>query len=365
MSKGGGAYRRAGVDIDAQEKALSGIKKLVASTATPGVLSGLGSFGGLFRPDLEGVDEPILVASADGVGTKLAVARLAGDFSTVGRDLVNHCANDILVQGASPLFFLDYIGAGVLEPKSVAELVRGLAAACRDNGCALLGGETAEMPGFYQEGDYELVGFIVGLVDRGALLDGSKVRAGDLLIGLPSSGLHTNGYSLARHVFLERLGLGMGDDVPGLGDRRKLGEILLEPHVSYLPALRPLLGHPALHGMAHVTGGGLTDNLPRILPAKTQAFIRVGSWRIPDLFLAIQEHGEVDVEEMFRVFNMGIGMVLVVDPEAAGEVLGILAESNQRAAPIGTVQAMSRRESRGGVVYDFPSHPAEDGEAGR
>ncbi len=352
------AYREAGVDIDVQEEALRGIKQLVRSTATPGVLSRMGSFGGLFRPDLDGLEEPVLVASADGVGTKLAVARLAGDFSTVGRDLVNHCANDILVQGATPLFFLDYVGAGVLEPKAVTELVRGLAAGCRENGCALLGGETAEMPGFYQEGDYELVGFIVGIVDRSSLLDGSKVQAGDLLVGLPSSGLHTNGYSLARHVFLDRLGLGPGDRIPGIEDRRKLGEILLEPHLSYLPALRPLLGHPALRAMAHVTGGGLTDNLPRILPRKTQAFIRVGSWPIPELFLAIQEHGEVDSEEMFRVFNMGIGMVLVVDPAAAGEVLAVLAGQKQKAMPIGTVQ-----KGEGGVVYDFPSRSAEGGSA--
>ncbi len=350
------AYREAGVDIDAQEEALRGIKQLVHSTATPGVLSGPGSFGGLFRPDLSGLEEPVLVASADGVGTKLAVARLAGDFSTVGRDLVNHCTNDILVQGATPLFFLDYVGAGVLEPKLVAELIRGLAAGCRENGCALLGGETAEMPGFYRAGDYELVGFIVGMVDGRTLLDGSKVRVGDLLIGLPSSGLHTNGYSLARHVFFERLELAISDRIPGLEDRRKLGEILLEPHVSYLPALRPLLGHPALRAMAHITGGGLTDNLPRILPEQTQAFIRVGSWRIPELFLALQEHGEVDVEEMFRVFNMGIGMVLVIDPAAAGEVLGVLAGQKQKAVPIGTVQ-----EGPGGVTYDFPSHAAADG----
>ncbi len=361
------AYARAGVDIDAQEAALGGIKKHVRSTATPGVLSGLGSFGGLFRPDLEGFAEPVLVASADGVGTKLAVARLAGDYSTVGRDLVNHCVNDILVQGATPLFFLDYVGAGVLEPQAVTELVAGLAAACRESGCALLGGEMAEMPGFYREGDYELVGFVVGLVDRPAVLDGSRVRPGDLLLGLPSSGLHTNGYSLARHVFLDQLGLGMGDRIPGIEDRRKLRQVLLEPHVSYLPALRPLLGHPALHAMAHITGGGLTDNLPRILPEKTQAFIRVGSWRVPELFLALQEHGEVDVEEMFRVFNMGVGMVLVVDPAAAGEVLGILSGQKQKAVPIGTVQAVPRlsppggKSPGGGVVYDFESHSAEGG----
>ncbi len=359
MSSKKSAYADAGVNIDAQDEALDGIKELVRSTATPGVLSGVGSFGGLFRPDLEGLEEPILVASADGVGTKLAVARLADDYSTVGLDLVNHCANDILVQGATPLFFLDYVGAGVLEPKAVGELVRGLAAGCRENGCALLGGETAEMPGFYQEGDYELVGFIVGMVDRGALLTGSRVRAGDLLIGLPSSGLHTNGYSLARHVFFERLGLGTGDRIPDLEDRRKLGEILLEPHLSYLPALRPLIGHPALHAMAHITGGGLTDNLPRVLPEKTQAFIRAGSWQVPELFLAIQEHGEVSTEEMFRVFNMGIGMVLVVDPAAAAEVLGILADQKQKASPIGTVQ-----EGAGGVIYDFPSQPAAGGGVG-
>ncbi len=350
------AYAKAGVDIDAQEAALSAIKKLVRSTATPGVLSGMGSFGGLFRPELEGIEEPVLVASADGVGTKLAVARLAGDFTTVGRDLVNHCVNDILVQGATPLFFLDYVGAGILEPRAVTELVAGLAAACRENGCALLGGETAEMPGFYQEGDYELVGFVVGLVDRRAVLDGSRVRPGDLLLGLPSSGLHTNGYSLARRVFLDRLGLGMNDRVPGLADRRKLGTLLLEPHLSYLRALRPLLDHPALRAMAHITGGGLTDNLPRILPKKTQAFIRVGSWRIPDLFLAIQEHGEVEIEEMFRVFNMGVGMVLVVDPAGAGELIGILSGQKLKAAPIGTVQ-----EGRGGVVYDFAPLAAEGG----
>src|SRR5947199_4484248 len=205
------AYREAGVDIDAQEKGLAQVKKLARATFTPGVLSEIGSFGGLFRPDLTGMAEPVLVASADGVGTKLAVARLVGDYSTVGRDLVNHCVNDILVQGATPLFFFDYVGSGVLEPAKMVELVRGVADGCKENGCALLGGETAEMPGFYQPGDYELVGFIVGLVDRPQLLDGSKVAAGDVLIGLPSAGLHTNGYSLARRTLLDRLGLAIGD----------------------------------------------------------------------------------------------------------------------------------------------------------
>jgi phosphoribosylformylglycinamidine cyclo-ligase len=347
-SKKGSAYRDSGVDIDAQERALSRVKKLARRTFTRGVLSEVGSFGGLFRPDLEGLEEPVLVASADGVGTKLAVARMAGDLSTVGRDLVNHCVNDILVQGARPLFFMDYVGAGVLEPKWVVELVEGVAAACRENGCALLGGETAEMPGFYQPGDYELVGFIVGLVDRSRLLDGSRVRPKDLLIGLASSGLHTNGYSLARRVLFERLGLGINDRIPGSKSRAKVGARLLEPHRSYLSAIEPLLAHPALHAMAHITGGGLTDNLPRVLPEKCRAEVRAGSWEVPELFGLIQQHGEVSDEEMLRVFNMGIGMVLIVDPDGAGDVLRALRKSKLEAFPIGTVQT-----GGSGVVYDM------------
>jgi phosphoribosylformylglycinamidine cyclo-ligase len=342
------AYARAGVSIDAQERALRQVRKLARETFTPGVLSEIGGFGGLFKPDLAGLTEPVLVASADGVGTKLAVARLAGDFSTVGRDLVNHCVNDVLVQGAVPLFFLDYVGAGVLEPAAMVELVRGVARGCRENGCALLGGETAEMPGFYQAGDYELVGFIVGLVDRPRLLDGSAVRAGDVLLGLPSAGLHTNGYSLARHVLFDRLELGLDDRLPGARGRRRVGELLLAPHLSYLGPLRPLLGHPALHALAHVTGGGLTDNLPRLLPAGTHAAIRVGSWEVPELFRLLQEHGEVATEEMFRVFNMGIGMVLFVEAAGVRDVLALLRRGKQPAWPIGTVQ-----EGGAGVVYDL------------
>jgi phosphoribosylformylglycinamidine cyclo-ligase len=313
------------------------------------VLSELGSFGGLFRPDLEGMEEPVLVASADGVGTKLSVARLAGDYSTVGRDLVNHCVNDILVQGARPLFFLDYVGAGVLDPLEIEALVGGVAAGCRENGCALLGGETAEMPGFYQPGDYELTGFIVGIVDRRRILDGSRVRPGDLILGLPSAGLHTNGYSLARKVFFEILGLEVGDRVPGAATRETVGELLLAPHLSYLAALEPWLGDERLHALAHITGGGLSDNLPRVLPKKTRAEIRVGAWEIPEVFYLLQEHGDVATEEMFRVFNMGIGMALVIDPRLAGEILPALAKAGSRGAPIGTVQ-----KGGGGVVYDFP-----------
>ncbi len=344
--KTGGAYAAAGVDIDAQDAGLARVKDLARSTFTPGVLSGIGSFGGLFRPDLTGLTEPVLVASADGVGTKLAVARMAGCYESVGRDLVNHCVNDILVQGAVPLFFLDYVGAGVLDPAKLGELVAGVALGCRDNGCALLGGETAEMPGFYRPGDYELVGFIVGLVDRPRLLDGSRVRAGDHLVGLPSAGLHTNGYSLARRILFDRLGLGLSDRLPRAQDRHTVGELLLAPHLSYLESLRPLLVHPALHGLVHVTGGGLTDNLPRMLPPGTQGVIRLGSWQVPELFRLLQQHGEVESEEMLRVFNMGIGMVVIVDPAGQEEVLATLVESGQQPVDLGRVEAGGE-----GVVY--------------
>ena len=352
------AYAAAGVDIDAQERGLARVKQLAKSTFTPGVLTEIGSFGGLFRPELTGMAEPVLVASADGVGTKLVVARMAGDYSSVGRDLVNHCVNDILVQGAEPLFFMDYLGAGVLEPEKMVELVAGVADGCRENGCALLGGETAEMPGFYQPGDYELVGFIVGLVDRPKVLDGSRVKAGDVLVGLPSSGLHTNGYSLARKVIFEKAGLGIADKAPW-DRKRKVGESLLEPHVSYLKAIRPLLGNAALHGMAHITGGGITDNLPRVLPADTHALIRMGSWPIPELFHFLQETGQVDAEEMLRVFNMGVGMILVVDPKGLAEVLGLLRSVGQKSWMIGSLQP-----GGSGVAYDLgtesPQAPSSD-----
>jgi phosphoribosylformylglycinamidine cyclo-ligase len=350
--RGPSAYARAGVDIDAQEKGLAQVKKLAKSTFTAGVLSEIGSFGGLFRPELTGMSEPVLVASADGVGTKLKVAQMAGDYSTVGRDLVNHCVNDILVQGAVPLFFLDYLGAGVLEPEKMVELVGGVADGCKENGCALLGGETAEMPGFYQPGDYELVGFIVGLVDRPKLLDGSRVAAGDVLVGFPSSGLHTNGYSLARKILFEQLKLGVRDRAPWSETKRTVGEELLATHLSYLSAIRPLLGHADLHGLAHITGGGLSDNLPRILPAGTHASIRVGSWELPELFHFLQEKGEVESDEMFRVFNMGIGLVAAVAPAGLKELLAAWRQAGQKTWVIGTVQPEGS-----GVVYDlaFPS----------
>jgi len=343
-----GAYAASGVDIDAQEKGLAGVRELARSTFGPGVLSELGLFGGLFRPELSGLREPVLVASADGVGTKLAVAKMAGDFSTVGRDLVNHCVNDVLVQGATPLFFLDYVGAGALEPAKLVELVGGVARGCRENGCALLGGETAEMPGFYQRGDYELVGFVVGLVDRERVIDGSRVREGDVLLGLPSAGLHTNGYSLARRILFETMQLGLRDRLPGDPEKRRVGDWLMTPHLSYLRPLAPLVGNPALHALAHVTGGGLTDNLPRVLPEGLQAEVKFGAWEVPYPFRLLQERGDVELEEMLRVFNMGIGMVAIVDREGLPELSKAFAAAGQRALPIGRVTAGER-----GVVYDL------------
>jgi phosphoribosylformylglycinamidine cyclo-ligase len=344
------AYRASGVDIDAQDRALERVKELLRSTATPGVLSELGSFGGLFELPA-GLDRPVLVASADGVGTKLMVARLAGDFSTVGRDLVNHCVNDVLVQGARPLFFLDYVGAGALDPEHVVQRVAGVAGGCRENGCALLGGETAEMPGFYRPGDYELVGFIVGVAEREALLGPERVAAGDVLLGLPSSGLHTNGYSLARKILFEEVGAALGDPLPlpaealpmtGEG-RPTVGEALLAVHRTYYPLLSGLLAHPGLHAMAHITGGGLTDNLPRALPPDTHAVVERDSWQVPELFRVLQQRGGVGVQEMARVFNMGVGMVLVVAAEAAGELLARLAARGEPAWRLGEVASGAGR----------------------
>jgi len=278
------------------------------------------------------------------------VARMLGDYSSVGRDLVNHCVNDILVQGAEPLFFLDYVGAGVLEPEQVVALVAGVAAGCRDNGCALLGGETAEMPGFYQPGDYELVGFIVGVVERDRILGAARVRPGDALVGLASAGLHTNGYSLARRVLFDELGLGIDDTLPQpageRGEMPTVGAALLAPHRSYLEPLAGLLDHPGLHAMAHVTGGGLTDNVPRSLPAGCRARIALSSWTVPALFRLLGERGDVAAEEMRRVFNLGIGMVLVVAPEARDEVLAHLARAGSPGIVIGEVV-----EDESGVEY--------------
>ncbi|MEX2661710.1 MAG: phosphoribosylformylglycinamidine cyclo-ligase [Vicinamibacterales bacterium] len=301
-------YRQAGVDIDAGNEVVRRIRTLARGTFTPGVLSEIGSFGGLFRLDGAGVQDPVLVASADGVGTKLKVAFMTGEHRTIGRDLVNHCVNDILVQGAEPLFFLDYLATGRLDPDTAVQIVEGLAAACRENGCALLGGETAEMPGFYADGEYDVAGFIVGAVPRARLIDGKGIVAGDALVGLPSSGLHTNGYSLARQIAFERAGLSHDSHVAALG--ATIGEALLVPHRSYLPVIRPLLPHGLIKGMAHITGGGVTENLPRILPPGVHAEIDRSGWQVPAIFRWLQTTGSVPEADMFRAFNMGIGLII-------------------------------------------------------
>ncbi|HYJ80400.1 MAG TPA: phosphoribosylformylglycinamidine cyclo-ligase [Longimicrobiaceae bacterium] len=306
------SYRAAGVDIDAAAIAMKGIAALVRSTETADTLSELGSFGGLYRVPRD-ARRPVLVASTDGVGTKLKVAFLAGRHTTIGEDLVNHCVNDILVQGARPLFFLDYVGVGRLEPGVVELVVSGIARGCRVNGCALLGGETAEMPDFYARGEYDLVGTVVGLVEEDRLLDGSAIRAGDVVVALASSGLHTNGYSLARRIVLDRMGLAVDDPFPG--EEGSVADVLLRVHRSYLRPLAPALERGAVHGLAHITGGGLVDNVPRVLPRTLDARIDRSSWEVPNLFRVLQREGGVEDAEMFRAFNMGIGMVAVVPPD--------------------------------------------------
>ena len=306
-------YRQAGVDIEAANDLVQRIRALARPTFTPNVLSDIGSFGGLFRFDAARFTDPVLVSSADGVGTKLKVAILAREHRTVGVDLVNHCVNDILVQGAEPLFFLDYFATGRLAPAVAEQVVEGLATGCRANGCALLGGETAEMPGFYADGDYDLAGFIVGVVERDRLIDGVAIEVGDVVIGLPSSGLHTNGYSLARRIVFDQAGLSVETHVPELGT--SVAKALLEPHRSYLPVLRPLLGLGLIKGMAHITGGGLTGNLLRILPEGTAARIDIGAWEIPALFRYLRRAGAVPDDDMFRTFNMGIGLAMVLSPK--------------------------------------------------
>jgi phosphoribosylformylglycinamidine cyclo-ligase len=316
-------YKAAGVDIDAGNETVRRIRGLARSTFTSGVLSEIGSFGGLFRLESGRYRDPVLVASADGVGTKLKVAFLAGRHDTIGADLVNHCVNDILVQGAEPLFFLDYLATGQLSPAVAESIVGGMAAACRENGCALLGGETAEMPGFYGEGEYDVAGFIVGAVDRSRLITGRTIAIGDVLVGVPSSGLHTNGYSLARRIVFERLHLDVGSYVPELS--RSVGDALLEPHRSYLPMVQPLLEAGRIKGMAHITGGGITDNLPRVLPHGTAAVIDRSAWKVPPIFAWLQRGGGVPDDDMLRTFNMGIGLIIVTGHDHAEPLIEELA----------------------------------------
>ena len=338
-------YKASGVDIDAGNEVVRRIRSLARGTFTRGVLSDIGSFGGLFHLDASRAADAVLVASADGVGTKLRVAFMAGTHRSIGVDLVNHCVNDILVQGAEPLFFLDYLATGRLDPDVAVQIVEGLAEACRQNGCALLGGETAEMPGFYKDGEYDVAGFIVGIVSRAKLINGSRIQPGDVLIGLPSSGLHTNGYSLARRIAFDVAGLDVRSRFPG--STLSIGEALLTPHRTYLPVIRPLLPSGTIKGMAHITGGGITENLPRILPAKTQAVIDRSAWRVPAIFEWLQQAGDVPSDDMLRTFNMGIGLILAVAANDASSVLNDLRAAGENgAATVGVV-----RSGDGGVVY--------------
>lgn len=322
------SYRDAGVDIDAAEDALARAKPAIRATFGDRVLADVGSFGGLFRADGLG-QEPVLVATADGVGTKTRIAAATDRYGSVGRDLVQHCINDALVQGAEPLFFLDYVGVGKLRPERVAALIEGLAHACQDHGLTLLGGETAEMPGVYPEDEFDLVGTLVGVVEKAHIIDGSKVRAGDRLIGLPAVGLHTNGYSLARRVIEERMGLGWNDPFPG-GDGASVADVMLEPHRCYLAELRPFLQDPALHALAHITGGGVPGNLPRVLHGLGAKVSRAA---VPPLnvFEQLVDAGGVERDEAWRAFNMGVGMILVVEAGAAERIEGALREAG--AAP--------------------------------
>lgn len=335
------AYRDAGVDIDRADAAKKRIKTLARRTFTPEVVSEIGAFGGLFRLKRKGATRPILVSSVDGVGTKLKIAFATGIHHTVGRDLVAHCVNDILVQGAAPLFFMDYIATHRMDPEVIARVVEGIAAGCRESECALLGGETAEMPGFYSSGEYDLAGFIVGLVDQSQLVDGQRIRPGDAILGLASTGLHTNGYSLARKLLFEVGGYEVGTRLPQL--TLPLGEVLLQPHRSYLSLLKPLLDRGWVNGLAHITGGGLTDNLPRILPGGCSAHIQLKSWPEPPIFGVLQQLGRIDEAEMLRTFNMGIGMALIVSPNQASKVEEHLARSGEALYRIGEIRSGKRR----------------------
>ena len=334
-------YKSAGVDIDAGNETVRRIKALARSTFTSGVLSDIGSFGGLFRLDRDRYQDPVLVSSADGVGTKLKVAFMTGRHDTVGADLVNHCVNDILVQGAEPLFFLDYLATGRLSPAVAEQVVAGVARGCRENGCALVGGETAEMPGFYADGEYDIAGFIVGVVEKSKLIDGRAVVPGDVLIGLGSTGLHTNGYSLARKVFFDIAGWKADTFVRELN--ATVGEALLAPHRSYLPVIRPFLDRESLKALAHITGGGITENLPRVLPDGCAAEIDRRAWAVPPIFRLLQQRGDIADEEMFRAFNMGIGLVIVCASREVERIINTLARLGEpNAVRIGFVVSGDR-----------------------
>jgi phosphoribosylformylglycinamidine cyclo-ligase len=329
-------YADAGVNIALADAAKQRIRHHASKTFTPGVLGGIGGFGGLFSLDKRKWKDPILVSSADGVGTKLRVAMATGVHSTVGADLVNHCVNDILVQGAEPLFFLDYLAMGKLDPNIVEQLVEGMSRACRKAGCALIGGETAEMPGFYPEGEYDLAGFIVGVVERKRLLTGKRVKPGDALIALPSAGLHTNGYSLARKLAFDVAKLQPGAYVAELGN--KIGAELLKPHLCYGPALKNIVARGWVSALAHITGGGIPGNLPRVLPSGVKAQIDLGSWPVPPIFKYLAKVGKIETDELLLSFNVGVGMILIVPPANVRSVEADLKRRREKFFRIGRIE---------------------------
>lgn len=330
------AYRQAGVNIDAGNEAVERMKKHVKKTFRPEVLTGLGGFGALFKPDLTGMEEPVFVSGTDGVGTKLKIAFAMDKHDTIGIDAVAMCVNDVIVQGAEPLFFLDYLACGKIIPEKIESIVKGIAEGCLQAGCSLIGGETAEMPGMYQDEEYDIAGFTVGIVDQKHVIDGSKVKEGQVLIGLTSSGIHSNGFSLVRKVLLENAKLPLGEYVDQLG--AELGAVLLEPTKIYVKSVLSTVRKYPVSGLVHVTGGGFYDNIPRILPEGLQAEIRDGSWKIPPIFSFIKATGKISDYDMFRTFNMGIGMILVVDSADSREILEHLQSLGEDAFEIGTVQ---------------------------
>ena len=343
-------YRDAGVDIDAGNKSVSMIKDAVRATYRPEVMGDLGGFGGLFALNTRAYKEPVLVSGTDGVGTKLRLAFLLNKHDTIGQDAVAMCVNDILVQGAEPLFFLDYLAVGKLDPDQVAEVVTGVARACKESGCALIGGETAEMAGFYPVGEYDIAGFSVGVAERSKLITAARVKAGDILLGLPSSGVHSNGYSLVRKIVFEHKGFKGGEYMEELG--KTIGEELLTPTRLYPRICLPLIQEFDIHGMVHITGGGFYENIPRALPDHMGAEVNAAAWEMPPIFRLLQEWGNVDWVEMYRTFNMGIGMVLIVSPEEAQRIAAHLKARGERVYQIGHVTEGAHEIVIKGGVFD-------------
>lgn len=343
MTKPRATYKEAGVDIEAGNSFVQKIKPLVKSTFRPEVMTEIGGFGGLFSLNTTKYKNPVLVSGTDGVGTKLKLAFLADQHDTVGIDLVAMCVNDIVVQGAEPLFFLDYLATGKLEPEKAAQIVAGIAEGCRQAGCALIGGETAEMPGFYSDGEYDIAGFTVGVVEKDQIIDGSSITVGNQLIGIGSSGLHSNGYSLARRIIFDRMGLSVNDRLPD--SEKTVADELLTPTRIYVRSVLNLLKDFRINGIAHITGGGLLENVPRILPKGCSASFKLGSWSMPSIFSLMQEAGNVEQPEMYRTFNMGIGMVLAVASTDVDDILSRLNGLGEQAWLIGEVKGLSKGQS--------------------